>query len=172
MKLAPAPNSNKANAVRKYKATLEGVRDNWSKSSLADSSMTSYAYGNDGFDSSQEECMRVVERQHRKDKANKKHYSSNSKSSAKSSEDSSSDTSSDEKTAIPVTCKYCKKYERKQHPKNITPETCMWNKKVKLYRFNSVCKKMNLKFINRSEFETGKEEQWPKHKQKEDKKDE
>ena len=26
--------------------------------------------------------------------------------------------------------------------------------------------------INRSEFETGKEEQWPKHKQKEDKKDE
>ena len=172
MKLAPAPNSNKANAVRKYKATLEGVRDNWSESSLADSSMTSYAYGNDGFDSSQEECMRVVERQHRKDKANKKHYSSNSKSSAKSSEASSSDTSSDEKTAIPVTCKYCKKYERKQHPKNITPETCMWNEKVKLYRFNSVCKKMNLKFINRSEFETGKEEQWPKHKQKEDKKDE
>ena len=44
----------------------------------------------------------------------------------------------------------------------------MWNKKVKKFRFNSVCKKMNLKYIEGKEFTTGNEEQWPKHKQKEE----
>ena len=41
MKLAPAPNVNKANAVQKYKSTLEEA-SHWSNSSLADSSMSSY----------------------------------------------------------------------------------------------------------------------------------
>ena len=116
--------------------------------------------------------MRVVDQHHRqkkKEKKDKKHHSSkSSKSSARSSEASSSDTSSDDDTVVPVTCKYCKKYAKKQHPANITPDTCMWNKKVKKFRFNSVCKKMKLKFIDGREFTTGNEEQWPKHKQKEE----
>ena len=89
----------------------------------------------------------------------------------KSSEASNSDTSSNEDMVVPVTCKYCKKYKRRQHPAKITPDTCMWNKKHKMFRFNSVCKKMKMKFIGGSEFAKGKEEQWPKHKQKEEKKD-
>jgi len=60
MKLAPAPNVNKANAVQKYKSMLEEA--SWSNSSFADSSTSSYQYGSD-FDSSQEECMRVVDQQ-------------------------------------------------------------------------------------------------------------
>jgi hypothetical protein len=44
------------------------------------------------------------------------HYKS--KSSAKSS-----DTSSDDESEVPMTCKYCIKYAKKQHPKHITPDT-------------------------------------------------
>ena len=32
----------------------------------------------------------------------------------------------------------------------------MWNKKVRKFRFNSVCRKMNLKFIEGSQFKTGR----------------
>ena len=49
MKLAPAPNVNKANAVNKYKSALE----EWSNSSFAESSLDSYHYESD-FNSSQE----------------------------------------------------------------------------------------------------------------------
>jgi hypothetical protein len=42
MKLAPAPNVNKANAVQKYKSTLEDASSIWSNSSFADSSTSSY----------------------------------------------------------------------------------------------------------------------------------
>jgi hypothetical protein len=62
MKMAPAPNVNKAHAVIKHKATLEGALEKWSTSSYADSSTSSYPYADDGFDSSQEECMKVVDR--------------------------------------------------------------------------------------------------------------
>jgi hypothetical protein len=49
MKLAPAPNSNKANAVSKYRSILLGANDSWDgESSYADSS------NYDGSDSSQE----------------------------------------------------------------------------------------------------------------------
>ena len=119
--------------------------------------------------------MRAVEQHHRmdkkvkKDKTEKKRYSS--KSSARSSEADSSDTSSDDDTVILVTCKYCKKYSKKQHPSHITPDTCMWNKKVKKFRFNRVCRKMKLKFIDGREFVADKDDQWPKHKPKEEKKD-
>ena len=176
MKMAPAPNVNKAHAVMKHKATLEGL-NNWSTSSHADSSMSSYNYADDGFDSSQEEVMRVADRAHRRlekkqkrDKKEKKYASS--RSSAGSSEASSDiDTSSDDDTVVPVTCKYCQKYSRKQHPSHITPDTCMWNKKVKKFRFNSVCRKMKLKFIDGREFVANKEDEWPKHKPKEERKE-
>ncbi len=47
MKLAPAPDNNKANAVSKYRSILQGANDSWDgESSYADS--TSY----DGLDSS------------------------------------------------------------------------------------------------------------------------
>jgi hypothetical protein len=72
MKLAPAPNVNKANAVNKYKSAL----DEWSNSSLAESSMDSYHYESD-FDSSQEACMRVVEQQERRDKKERKKLKEN-----------------------------------------------------------------------------------------------
>ena len=168
MKLAPAPNVNKANAVQKYKSTLEDA--SWSNSSFAESSTSSYQYGSD-FDSSQEECMRVVEQQERRDKKHKKDKKEKKRnSSGTSSSVASSDTSSDDEV-LPMTCKYCIKYAKTQHPTRITPDTCMWNKKVRKFRFNSVCKKMSLKYIEGSEFKTGEEDTWPKHKKKEGKKD-
>ena len=45
------------------------------------------------------------------------------------------------------------------------------NKKVRKFRYNSVCKKMKLKYIAGSEFKTGEEDQWPKHKKYEGKKE-
>jgi len=160
MKLAPAPNVNKANAVNKYKSTLEDA--SWSNSSFADLSMDSYKYGSD-FDSSQEECMRVVEQQERRDKKERKKLKENKQYKSKSSA-KSSDTSSDEESEVPLTCKYSIKYAKKQHPKHVTPDTCMYNKKVRRFRYNSVCKKMNLKYIDFKEFKMGEEDQWPKHK--------
>ena len=172
MKLAPAPTVNKANAVSKHRATLEGALSNWSTSSFADSSTSSFGYGSDVSDSTQEECLRVAERhQYKKEKKekDKKHYKS--RSSTKSSEASSDiDTSSDDETVVPATCKYCKHYKKSQHPSHITPDTCMWNKKVKKFRYNSVCRKMRLKYISSSEFEKDKEAEWPKHKAWEGKK--
>jgi hypothetical protein len=169
MKLAPAPNVNRANAVQKYKSTLEDA--SWSNSSFADSSTSSYQYGSD-FDSSQEECMRVVEQQERRDKKERKDKKEKKRtSSKKSSAVAESETSSDdEDEVLPMTCKYCIKYSKTQHPTRITPDTCMWNKKVRKFRFNSVCRKMNLKFIKGSEFKTGEEDTWPKHHKKKDKK--
>ena len=167
MKLAPAPNVNKANAVNKYKSVLEDA--SWSKSSIEDSSMDSYKYGSD-FDSSQEECMRVVEQQERRDKKERKKLRENKQYKSKSIA-KSSDTSSDEESEVPLTCKYCIKYAKKQHPKHVTPDTCMYNKKVRRFRYNSVCKKMNLKYIDYKEFKTGEEDQWPKHKKWEGKKE-
>ena len=165
MKLAPAPNVNKANAVQKYKSAL----DEWSNSSLAESSMDSYQYESD-FDSSQEACMRVVEQQERLDKKERKKLRETKQYKSKRSA-KSSDTSSDEESEEPMTCKYCIKYSNKQHPKHVTPDTCMYNKKVRKFRYNSVCKKMNLKYIAGSEFKTGEEDKWPKHKKYEGKKD-
>jgi hypothetical protein len=59
---------------------------------------------------------------------------------------------------VPMTCKYCIKYAKKQHPKHITPDTCMYNKKVRKFRYNSMCKKMNLKYIDYQDFKTGEED--------------
>ena len=85
MKLAPAPNSNKANALNKYWSILRGANDSWDgESSYADSS--SYDYKKYGFDSSQEECLRVADRHHR----DKKRSGKSSKSSKRSSDLSSS----------------------------------------------------------------------------------
>ena len=173
MKLAPAPNCSKANAVSKYKATLRGVQKSWSdaESSYADS--TSYDYAQDGFDSSQEDCMRVVDRIHRDNKRSIK----TTRSIATRSEASSSDTSSDDErkskkkpAEVPVTCKYCKKYGKPQHPDRFTKEQCMWNKKAVCFRYASVCKQMGLIYLKGHEFEKGNEDKWPKHKPKEDKK--
>jgi hypothetical protein len=50
----------------------------------------------------------------------------------------------------------------------------MFNKKVRRFRYNSVCKsckKMNLKYIDYKDFKTGEEDQWPKHKKWEGKKE-
>ena len=47
MKLAPAPNVNKANAVQKYKSTLEDISWSNSNSSFADSSSSSCNYSRD-----------------------------------------------------------------------------------------------------------------------------
>jgi len=166
MKLAPAPNVNKANAVQKYKSTLEDISWSNSNSSFADSSSSSCNYSN--FDSSQEECMRVVDQQARRDKKEMKDKKEKKHTSSKKANDG--DTSSDD-DVLPLTCKYCIRYSKSQHPTRITPDTCMWNKKVRKFRFNSVCRKMNLKFIEGSEFKMGEEDTWPKHKKKEGKKD-
>ena len=61
MKLAPAPNSNKANAVNKYRSILQGANDSWDgESSYADSS--SY----DGSYSSQEKSLSVKHQRNKK----------------------------------------------------------------------------------------------------------
>ena len=87
MELAPAPNSNKANAVNKYRSILQVANDNWDgESSYADSS--SY----DGSDSSQEKSLRVVDK-HQRDK---KRSGKSSRSSKRSSDLSSSNSSSEE----------------------------------------------------------------------------
>jgi hypothetical protein len=172
MKLAPAPNASKANAVSKYKSILQNANDSWDgASSYTDSS--SYDYKKDGFDSSQEECLRVADRHHR----DKKRSGKSSKSSKKSIDLSSSDSSSEEerkpkkKAAEVATCKYCKQYGKPQHPKRFSTKECMWNKKAVCFRFSDVCKQMNLKYIKGHEFEKGKKDEWPKHKAKEPKED-
>ena len=114
--------------------------------------------------------MRVVEQQERRDKKERKKLKENKQYKSKSSA-KSSDTSSDDESEVPMTCKYCIKYAKKQHPKHVTPDTCMYNKKVRKFRYNSVCKKMNLKYIDCKEFKTGEEDQWPKHKKWEGKKE-
>ena len=172
MKLAPAPNTSKANAVGKYRSILQNANDSWDgESSYADSS--SYDYKKDGFDSSQEECMRVADRHHR----DKKRSGKSSKSSKKSIDLSSSDSSSEEerkpkkKAVKAATCKYCKQYGKSQHPDRFSTNECMWNKKAICFRYAPVCKQMGLKYIKGNEFEKGKEDEWPKHKAKEAKED-
>ena len=115
--------------------------------------------------------MRVVDQQERRDKKIKKDKKEQKSTSSRKSRTADSDTLSSEDEVLPLTCKYCIKYSKKLHPTRITPDTCMWNKKVRKFRFNSVCRKMNLKFIEGSEFKTGEEDTWPKHEKKEGKKD-
>ncbi len=104
MKLAPAPNNNKAKAVSKYRSILHGANDSWDgESSYAEA--TSY----DGLDSSQEKGLSV---KHHRDK---KRSGKSSRSSKRSSDLSSSDLSSEEERkpkmkAVEATCKHCKKY--------------------------------------------------------------
>jgi hypothetical protein len=174
MKLAPAPNTSKANAVSKYRSILRGASDSWSEaeSSYADSS--SYDYKKDGFDSSQEECLRVADRHHR----DKKRSGKSSKGSKRSSDLSSSDSSSEEErkpkkkvATVVATCKHCKKHGKAQHPERFSADKCMWNKKAICFRYAAVCKQMGLKYIKGNEFEKGKEDKWPKHKAKAAKED-
>ena len=141
MKLAPAPNISKANAVGKYRSILRSADDSWDgKSSYADSS------SKDGSDSSQEKSLRVVEKHHR----DKQRSGKSSRSSKRSSDLSISDSSSKEerkpkKKAVETVskCKYCKRYRKTQHPKKISTDQCMWNKKAVCFQYASVCKHMN-----------------------------
>ena len=74
MKLALAPNNNKANAVSKYRSILRGANDSWDReSSYADA--TSY----DGLDSSQEKSLSV---KHHRDKKRSGKSSRSSKQSS------------------------------------------------------------------------------------------
>ncbi len=175
MKLAPAPNTSKANAVGKYRSILQNANDSYDgASSYADSS--SYDYSKDGFDNSQEECLRAANQadRHRRDK---KQSGKSSKSSKRSSNLSSSDLSSKEerkpkKKAVAVaTCKHCKQYGKSQHPERFSTKEYMWNKKAICFRYNAVCKQMGLKYVHASEFEKGKDDKWPKHKAKAAKED-
>jgi hypothetical protein len=165
MKLAPAPNNNKANAVSKYRSILRGANDSWDgESSYADS--TSY----NGSDSSQEKSLSV---KHHRDK---KRSGKSSRSSKRSSDLSSSNSSSKEerkpkKKAVEATCKHCKKYGKKQHPEKFSTDQCMWNKKAVCFRYTAECKQMQLKYIKGHEFKRGKEDKWPKHKAKAPKED-
>ena len=166
MKLAPAPNLRKANAVGKYCSILQSANDSWSNAESSYAGSTSYV------DSSQEECLKVADKHHR----NKKR---SSKSSKKSIDLSISDSSSKEKRKpkkkaeeAVVTCKYCKKYERKtNHPSRIADDKCMWNKKVVCFQYASVCRKMGLEYVKKENFEKGKEHKWPKKKAAKDKND-
>ena len=64
-----------------------------------------------------------------------------------------------------LTCKYCKKYERKTNrPLHIADNKCKWNTKVVCFRYESVCKKMVLEYVKKEKFKKGKEDKWTKHK--------
>jgi hypothetical protein len=140
MKLAPAPNTNKANAVGKYRFIPQNAKDSWDRElSYADSSsyadLSSYDYKKDGLDRSQEECLRAANRHHR----DKKRSGKTSKSIRRSSDLSSSDSLSKEerkpkKKAVAVaTCKHCKQYRKEQHLEQFLTKECMWNKKAICY---------------------------------------
>ena len=167
MKLAPAPNSNKANAVSKYRSILRVANDSWDRdSSYAD--LSSF----DGSDSSQEKSLSV------KHHCDKKRSGKSSRSSKRSSNLSSSDSSSEEElkpkkkaVAVVATCKHCKKYGKTQHPERFLTNQCMWNKKALFFRYANVCKYMGLKYVNAKEFKKEKEDKWPKHKAKAAKED-
>jgi hypothetical protein len=60
MKLAPAPNINKANAVGKYRSILQNANDSWDEAQASGADLSSC----DGLDSSQEECLRVANKHH------------------------------------------------------------------------------------------------------------
>ena len=128
MKLAPAPNINKANAVGKYRSILRNANDSWDgESSYANSS--SY----DGSDSSQEKSLRVADKTHCDEKRSGKSIMSSKRSSDLSSSDSSSNeerTLKKKAVEVVVTCKHCKKYGKTQHPPRFMMDQCMWNKKA------------------------------------------
>ena len=134
MKLAPAPNISKANAVGKYRSILQNANDSWDgESSYTDSS------SNEGSDSSQEKSLRVVEKHHRdKKRSGKSSRSSMSSKRIKRSNDLSGNDSSIKKERKPkkkaveavAKCKYCKKYGKTQHQERFSTDQCMWNKKA------------------------------------------
>ena len=139
MKLAPSPNSNKANAVGKYLSILQNSNDSWDgESSYAH--LSSY----NGSDSSEEKSLSV------KNHCNKERSGKCSRSSKISSNVSSRDSSSEEErkpkkkaAAVVATCKHCKKYGKTQHLERFLTDQCMWNKKAVCYRYNAVCKQMD-----------------------------
>ena len=56
MKLAPAPNTSKANAVGKYKSIIQNATDSWDGNSSCPDSASDWS------DSSQEKILRVVDK--------------------------------------------------------------------------------------------------------------
>ena len=119
--------------------------------------------------------MKVADKHHR----DKIRSSKSSRSSRKSSNLSISDSSSEEErkpkkkaAEVVVTCKYCKKYERRtNHQARILDDKCMWNKKVACCQYTSVCRKMGLEYVKGDKFEKGNEDKLPKHKAVKDNKD-
>ncbi len=43
------------------------------------------------------------------------------------------------------TCPHCKKFHRTK-PHCVSKDTCMWNKKYKVYQFKSICNKLEVAF--------------------------
>ena len=159
MKLVPAPNLSKANAVGKYHSILRFANDSWSKAESSYKDSSSYDYKKERFDSLQEECLRVANRHH----CNKKRIGKSSSSSSLRKEERKPKKKAVE---VVVTCKHCKKYGKTQHLPRFTTDQCMWNKKAVCFRYTSVCKQMGLKYVKVNEFEMGKEDKWQKHKAK------
>jgi thiamine pyrophosphokinase len=83
----------------------------WSMSSHADLSTASFlSYGD--FDSSQEDCMRVVDQQHCVDKKIRKRQKKKNTTKVRQCKKQCGQqqrTSSNDETVVPVTCKCCKK---------------------------------------------------------------
>ena len=158
MKLAPAPSLSKTNAVGRYRSILRSANDSWSEAESSYADLSSYDYKKDGFDSSQEECLRVADRHHHV----KNQSGKSSRSSKKSSDGSSSDSSSEEErkpkkksVEVVATCKHCKKYGKTQHPERLLVDQCMWRKKAVCFRYASVCRKMGLEYVKGDKFEKG-----------------
>jgi len=147
---APAPGGQ---ALSAYKSILRGGQSDYS----SDDDDTNEAYIN-----SDGEAYLTA--------AGKRLGRSNStmRSSERSQSSSIASSSDSEKTTKPtevIDCKYCKKYKRtKPHPPKVPVEKCMWNPDYIGYRFENVCKKMELKYKDKDKFPKGKKDEWKKHK--------
>ena len=51
-----------------------------------------------------------------------------------------------------VTCRHCKKYERRTPHPNTPEDKCFWNKKYKGFRYSNVCDELGIDFKPRSKF--------------------
>jgi len=165
IKLAPAPNSNKANAVGKYRFILQHPNDSWDgESSYAN--LSSY----NGSDSSEEKSLSV--KNHRNKKRSGKSSRSSKRSNLRSSNSSSKEELKPKKKAAEVvtTCKYCKKYGKSQHPKRFSINQCTWNKKAVCFRYAIVCKQMGLKMwtgrSSKREKKTNSQSTKPRHQRR------
>jgi hypothetical protein len=130
LKDAPIPSAGTAYSVANLVSFLHSMMDGGD----TNSEYTESTYGATATSElSKEEC-KPRRRDHNKDKQSK----SRSKQDKKKKKDNNNVPSKN-------TCPHCKKFQCRK-PYCINPDKCMWNKKYKVYRFKSICNKLEVAF--------------------------